>query len=214
MIGNPTMVEPLRRRLHDPHHFCLDFLERRLLLTAEIFVTSLNGGTVGAYTTDGAAINASLVPGLAEPDGIAASGSNLFVVNNGSDSIGEYTTSGATVNASLIPSATLTSAGRIALSGSDLFIIDDTGTSSAIEEFTTAGVQVSASLVPNLARGASFIAVSGSDIFITNITTGKVGEYTTSGATVNANLITGLNSPEGIAVSGSNLRSEEHTSEL
>ena len=33
----------------------------------------------------------------------------------------------------------------------------------------------------------------------------KIGEYTTSGATVNASLISGLNNPQGIAVSGSDL---------
>jgi hypothetical protein len=48
------------------------------------------------------------------------------------------------------------------------------------------------------------------NIFVTsagpNITYGgTVGEYTTSGATVNASLISGLNEPTGIGVSGSNL---------
>jgi len=40
--------------------------------------------------------------------------------------------------------------------------------------------------------------VSGSNLFVTS--SGRIGEYTTSGATVNASLITGLNSPTGIAV--------------
>ena len=33
----------------------------------------------------------------------------------------------------------------------------------------------------------------------------RIAEYTTSGATVNASLVTGLNAPSGIAVSGSDL---------
>jgi hypothetical protein len=45
----------------------------------------------------------------------------------------------------------------------------------------------------------------GQDIFVSNSSTGTIGEYTTSGATVNASLISGLNAPAGIAVSGSNL---------
>jgi DNA-binding beta-propeller fold protein YncE len=49
------------------------------------------------------------------------------------------------------------------------------------------------------------IAVSGSNLFVTNQGNGTIGEYTTSGATVNASLITGLSGPGGIAVSGSNL---------
>jgi hypothetical protein len=47
--------------------------------------------------------------------------------------------------------------------------------------------------------------VSGSDLFVTNTANGTIGEYTTSGATVNASLVSGLNSPIGIAVSGSDL---------
>jgi hypothetical protein len=42
-------------------------------------------------------------------------------------------------------------------------------------------------------------------IFVTNYGANTIGEYTTAGATVNASLISGLNGPVGIAVSGSNL---------
>src|SRR6516164_2377267 len=42
-------------------------------------------------------------------------------------------------------------------------------------------------------------------IFVTNVFTGTIGEYTTDGATVNPALISGLNHPRGIAVSGSDL---------
>src|ERR1700722_10247188 len=49
------------------------------------------------------------------------------------------------------------------------------------------------------------IAVSGSDLFVTNFENNTMGEFTTSGATVNASLITGLDEPEGIAVSGTDL---------
>jgi hypothetical protein len=46
--------------------------------------------------------------------------------------------------------------------------------------------------------------VSGSDLFVTNYYGNTVGEYTTSGATVNASLV-GVDNPDGIAVSGSDL---------
>jgi glutamate synthase domain-containing protein 3 len=49
------------------------------------------------------------------------------------------------------------------------------------------------------------IAISGSDLFVANLTSNTVGEYTTSGAVVNASLISGLSGPFGIAISGSNL---------
>jgi len=49
------------------------------------------------------------------------------------------------------------------------------------------------------------IAVSGSDLFVTNFYDVTVGEYTTSGATVNASLVSGLSYPYAIAVSGPDL---------
>src|SRR5437764_11327740 len=55
---------------------------------------------------------------------------------------------------------------------------------------------------------SAFCAMPGTipaQIFVTNFKTGTVGEYTTSGATVNPDLISGLNGPNGIAVSGGNL---------
>ena len=42
-------------------------------------------------------------------------------------------------------------------------------------------------------------------VFVTNVFGNTMGEYTTAGATVNAALISGLSSPYGIAVSGSDL---------
>ena len=38
------------------------------------------------------------------------------------------------------------------------------------------------------------------NLFVTNLNNDTIGEYTTSGATVNAALVSGLNSPGGIAV--------------
>ena len=55
-----------------------------------------------------------------------------------------------------------------------------------------------ASLSPSASR-------AGGTIFVTNELDNTVGAYTTSGATVNAALISGLNDPFGIAVSGSDL---------
>jgi hypothetical protein len=66
-----------------------------------------DAGKIYACTTSGKTVNASLVSGLAYPEDIALSGSDLFVMqlNNPSDrrgSIGEYTTAGKLVSAELI----------------------------------------------------------------------------------------------------------------
>jgi hypothetical protein len=92
----------------------------------------------------------------------------------------------------------------IAVSGSDLFIADDSG--NRLGEYTTSGTTVNASLIVGSGlNGASRIAISGSDIFVANYAGGKAGsgtisEYTTSGATVNPALVTGLDAPAGLVV--------------
>jgi len=61
---------------------------------------------------------------------------------------------------------------------------------------------------PSLISGLSDptgIAVSGSDLFVTNFGGTTIGEYDTSGAPVNASLVSGTYGPTFIAVSGSNL---------
>ena len=47
---------------------------------------------------------------------------------------------------------------------------------------------------------SSITATAAPLLFETNLGNGTIGEYTTSGATVNAALISGLNSPSGIAI--------------
>jgi hypothetical protein len=58
---------------------------------------------------------------------------------------------------------------------------------------------VNAALISGLSNPGG-IAISGSDLFVTNRSGNTIGEYTTSGATVNAALITGLQGPEGIVI--------------
>ena len=66
-----------------------------------IFVANASAGTIGEYTSTGAAVNPALISGLNFPVGIAVSGSDLFV-SNSLGTIGAYTTAGATVKAALI----------------------------------------------------------------------------------------------------------------
>jgi hypothetical protein len=189
---------------------------------SDLFVVSVdvNGiGTIGKYTTSGATVNAALITGLNFPEGIAVSGSNLFVVNNFPanpvmpfGSIGEYTTSGATVNAALIPNAPLSPVG-IAVSGSNLFVTQNCLSMASclpivggtIGEYTTSGATVNTALISSGLSDSFGIAVSGSNLFVTNFGGSTIGEYTTSGATVNVPLISGLSAPIGIAVDGSDL---------
>jgi PEP-CTERM motif-containing protein len=103
-------------------------LQQRSAHADEILVTNNVAGTVGAYTTSGATINASLISGLTEPHWVAVSGSDVFVTSE-SGTLGEYTTSGGTVNASLITGLNVPVG--IGVSGSDLFVANKRGTRSA-----------------------------------------------------------------------------------
>ena len=48
--------------------------------------------------------------------------------------------------------------------------------------------------------------MSGANLWVTNYNRGTIGEYNaTTGAVINASLVSGLNDPSGIAVSGGNL---------
>lgn len=116
-----------------------------LTARGDIYVVNYGTNTIGKYSNSGGVVNASLISGLHQPQGIAVSGSNLFVANYGG-TIGEYTTSGGIVNASLVSG--LSEPEGLVLSGPDLFVANfGNGT---IGEYTTSGVVVNASLISGL----------------------------------------------------------------
>jgi MYXO-CTERM domain-containing protein len=169
---------------------------------------------LAAYdATTGTTVNPSLVPGLLGARSIAVSGSNLYVGDIGTEAIGAYTTAGTTVNAALVSGVVPQG---IAVSGSNLFVADANGSIGYVGEYTTAGGTVNSMLIPSmvlpgLGGDLSGIAVSGTNLFVVHFGTldvpgsGSIGEYTIDGATVNATLVTGLNRPRGVAMSGGNL---------
>lgn len=100
-------------------------------------------GTIGAYSTTGATLNASLLSGLPGPYSVAASGSSLFVAQDGNGtftgSVGEYAMSGATVNAALVPPG-LGLPTAITVSGSNIYVASLN--SNSVSKYTTSGVLV------------------------------------------------------------------------
>lgn len=170
----------------------------------DLFV--VNGSGVGEYTTSGATVNASLIS-VDAPYAIAISGNDLFVTSAGT--VGEYTTSGAPVNPDLISG--LDGRASIAISGTDLFVVNDYyyGT---IGEYTTSGATVNASLISGEDLGITGIAISGNTLFVLNsennaVNRGIVLEYSTSGGAYTTLIPadSGLWGPTGIAISGNNL---------
>jgi Ca2+-binding RTX toxin-like protein len=141
---------------------------------------------------------------------VLLSGGSLFVSNG--DAIYKYSASGAPQGSPLVSSF---DGIGIAVAGSDIFVLtqspDGVGT---VGEYTTSGATVNRALITGLI-GPTAIAASGSDLFVAStgpadsatnqFDEGAIGEYSTAGAIVNAALVSGLDGPVGIAVSGSEL---------
>ena len=210
-LYSPSCVSPLTiliRLLALTFLLMIGFIHRAE--AQQVFVTSELNGTIGVYSaTSGAAVNTSLVSGLAGPDGIAVSGSNIYVANYNGGTIGVYdATSGAAVNASLVSG--LVRPNGIAVSGSNIYVTNHHGGTIGVYN-AQSGTAMNASLVSGLASPWG-IAVYGSNIYVVNTLTGIIGVYNaTSGTAVNASLVSGLNGPTGIAVHGSNIYVAKYT---
>lgn len=183
---------------------------------AQIFVAQGNG-TIGEYNLDGSTINSDLISGGANE--IAISGSDLFLAeasnSYGPGTIAEYSLSGST--ATLVTSDLITVTGSfnnangIVASGSDLYVLSQDGTIGKYTLGATPGTiassnptLISAPGSPGAGYDSNSLAISGSDLFVSN-NNGYISKFNTSGGTVSASLVTGLNTPGEIAFSGSNL---------
>src|ERR1700677_2320986 len=171
---------------------------------SDTFFSNHYTSSIEKYTTSGSQISGALVSiaNDSETDFVAVSGSYIYSVDDTFSQVQKYTVAGSTVNTSLL-SMRQNRLSSIAVSGSYVFVIEAGDSGATVGEYTSTGGTVNASLITGLSNPAG-IAVSGSDIFVTNLSVGgSIGEYTTTGGTVNASLVTGLNDPYGIAVIGS-----------
>jgi len=94
------------------------------------------------------------------------------------------------------------SAQGIAVLGNNLFVADYA--SGKVSEFdATTGATLSANYITTGGPVVGAMQLVGNDLFITDSKNGRVSEYDVSGATatvVNLNFITGLTSPQGLAI--------------
>lgn len=138
----------------------------------------------------------------------------IFVAEGGDNTvgngfIGEYAFDGSPINASLISG--LSDPFDLTISGGDIFV--DNYRNGTVGEYTIAGAPVNASLISGLnapwglAVIPDLVNSGDSDVFVVN-NAGYVDEYTVSGGAVIAShpsLISGLNEPTGIAISGGDI---------
>src|SRR5215813_13094023 len=86
-----------------------------------IYVTNAGNGTIGEYTTAGAAVNAALLTGLSSPYGIAVSGTNLSIATHLGGTVDKYD---ATTQKLLASISGLNSPAGVAVSSSRLFVAE------------------------------------------------------------------------------------------
>ena len=170
--------------------------------TGQIFVVNNSAGTIGKYTTSGAVINAALISGLSQPEGIAVDGNGyLYVADTDAGRVGKYTISGAVVNPSLISG--LNGPWALALDGKgNLFVANYGG--RRVGKYTTSGAVINAALISGLDFLTGLALNEEGDLYVGNYGTpttwiGSIGKYETSGATANAALIPGLKWNCGLA---------------
>jgi hypothetical protein len=97
-----------------------------------LFVANNGNGTIGEYTTSGAAVNTNLISGLGPPSGIAISGTNLYVTFFSSSKVVQCSTSGAILKNPLLK---VPGANGIVVSGDLLFVLGN----DVVGEYTTSG---------------------------------------------------------------------------
>jgi len=181
---------------------------------AQIFVTNWGNGTVGEYNTDGSTVNASLVSGLYEPEGIAISGNDLYVVN-GTGTINEYTlgaTPGTVTGSTLSLVTGLNAPFGLAISRIDLFVAsigDGYADSGTVGEYSAVtGFEINATLISGLYQPDG-LAISGNNLYVATGSDNTIGEYTLGTppgtiASSTPSLVT-TDAPIGLAISGNNL---------
>jgi len=128
----------------------------------QIFVSDWSSGKVGEWTTSGSSVNSSLITGLSEPNGIAASGGYLYVVNKQANTIGKYTMSGQVVDASFITG--LSGPTQLIASGTSLYVMNTSNTT--IGKYSTAGQTVSSAFITLTQSFPYSMALSGTSLFV------------------------------------------------
>jgi MYXO-CTERM domain-containing protein len=131
----------------------------------------------------------------ASNSGIAVAGSYVFVANGANGSIGEYTinpVTGALLSSNASFLTGLTNPLSLAAAGSTLYFANGTTVGAYAFNPSTGALSSTAptwTALETLVTGTPAIAVSGSNLFVTNGGS-EVAEYTTSGTLENADVLT------------------------
>ena len=188
----------------------LDFPVALAVSDTAFFVANQLVGTVSKYNATGEVTNAEFITGLGEPIALAVSGNTLFVANtNTPGTVGKYdATTGAVIKADFITGLNLP--GGIAVKGNTVFVSNNEKNSGGTNDAfvgtydAATGEVINAKFIKGRNHVFLSLAMSGNTLFVMGAS--RVGKYdATTGAAINPNLITRLNYPSFLAVSGDTL---------
>jgi len=172
---------------------------------AQLYVTNSEEGTISEYdASTGVLINAALVSGLSNPQGLTLEGKILFVTEYGNGRVGKYDAqTGTAINASLITG--LAAPQAVAVLGNSLYVtsLDGSGTGMVGKYDAITGAVINASFISGLIN-PSGVVVSENKLFVAcGIGLGAIGEYdATSGVAINSSFVPGVPDPNGLVQSG------------
>ncbi len=178
--------------LVDPSGIAID--DTTLYVTTNLETSG--GAKVVEYKTDGTLVNGALITGLTDPEGIAVADGYIYVSDLYTGTVGKYTITGTPVNIALVSG--LQEPNGLAVSGSDLYVCSPQA--QTIYKYTTTGApEISWTVANGFPVG---LAIFGSNVLVTDQDGYSVREYTSAGILINNALISGIQNPLGIAVSG------------
>ena len=158
-----------------------------------IYVADNSVGVVRQYNLDGS-VAKNLLFHVQAPEGIVIEGTNVYVAQYGNGKVGNYAINGTTISASLINAGV--GCTGIAICETNVFVT----TFSGVFKYGLNGAQDTNFVIIPPRPQISGIAINGTNLFVAFYGAGQVGEYAFDGSTKNAALISGLNSPNGIAI--------------
>jgi sugar lactone lactonase YvrE len=160
-----------------------------------------NNGSVGAYYTNGTAINTALLTGLSDPVGIAADSAGNLYVTSAATTIAKYSSTGTLLNSSFITG--LLYPDQMTIASGNLYVASQG--INAIGKYPLAGGTANPNLISITNPQGVAIAPNGNIYVVNNTpgtnTGGNISEYTSSGALVGGGpLVSGLAFAQGIAI--------------
>lgn len=167
-----------------------------------LYVANVANGSIGEYNaTTGQAINANFIKGAGSPFGLAISNGVLYATTSGMDTILAFDAStGQPINGFTSPSG-LNNPTGIAISGSTMYVSDNTNPGTVGAFNTATGAAVPGFTAPSGLGSPEDVAVSGNDLYVVQNTGWVISEFdATTGAAVPGYVSPAVQAPQFIAI--------------